>query len=60
MIRADEGGKVDMMYNVEELFIVGLICLIIAGVLLVLNIKCKQLEESTDPLNILSIIIIFL
>lgn len=59
MIHADEGGKVDMMYNVEELFIVGLICLIIAGVLLVLNIKCKQLEESTDPLNILSIIIIF-
>ena len=48
MIHADEGGKVDMMYNVEELFIVGLICLIIAGVLLVLNIKCKQLEESTS------------
>lgn len=60
MIHADEGGKVDMMYNVEELFIVGLICLIIAGVLLVLNIKCKQLEESTDPFNPLLIITIFL
>ncbi len=48
-----------MMYNVEELFIVGLICLIIAGVLLVLNIKCKQLEESTDSFNPLLIITIF-
>ena len=48
-----------MMCNVDNLFTGGLICLIIAGVLLVLNIKCKQLEESTDPLNILSIIIIF-
>jgi len=59
VIHADEGGKVDMMYNVEELFIVGLICLIIAGVLLVLNIKCKQLEESTDPFNPLLIITFF-
>lgn len=48
-----------MICNVDDLFTGGLICLIIAGVLLVLNIKCKQLEESTDPLNILSIIIIF-
>lgn len=48
-----------MMCNVDNLFTGGLICLIIAGVLIVLNIKCKQSEESTDPLNILSIIIIF-
>lgn len=48
-----------MICNVDDLFTGGLICLIIAGILLVLNIKCKQLEESTDPLNILSIIIIF-
>jgi len=48
-----------MICNVDDLFTGGLICLIIAGVLIVLNIKCKQLEESTDPLNILSIIIIF-
>lgn len=47
------------MCNVDNLFTGGLICLIIAGVLIVLNIKCKQSEESTDPLNILSIIIIF-
>lgn len=48
-----------MICNVDDLFTGGLICLIIAGILLVLNIKCKQLEESTDPLNIVSIIIIF-
>lgn len=48
-----------MICNVDDLFTGGLICLIIAGILIVLNIKCKQLEESTDPLNILSIIIIF-
>ncbi len=48
-----------MMCNVDNLFTGGLICLIIAGVLIVLNIKCKQSEESTDSLNILSIIIIF-
>lgn len=48
-----------MMCNVDNLFTGGLICLIIAGALIVLNIKCKQSEESTDPLNILSIIIIF-
>lgn len=47
------------MCNVDNLFTGGLICLIIAGVLIVLNIKCKQSEESTDSLNILSIIIIF-
>lgn len=47
------------MCNVDNLFTGGLICLIIAGVLIVLNIKCKQSEESTDPLNILSIIIFF-
>lgn len=48
-----------MMCNVDNLFTGGLICLIIAGVLIVLNIKFKQSEESTDSLNILSIIIIF-
>jgi len=48
-----------MMCNVDDLFTGGLICLIIAGVLIVLNIKFKQSEESTDSLNILSIIIIF-
>lgn len=47
------------MCNVDNLFTGGLICLIIAGVLIVLNIKFKQSEESTDSLNILSIIIIF-
>lgn len=47
------------MCNVDDLFTGGLICLIIAGVLIVLNIKFKQSEESTDSLNILSIIIIF-
>ena len=29
MIHADEGGKIEMKYKVEELFIVGLICVII-------------------------------
>ena len=48
-----------MMCNVDDLFTGGLICLIIAGVLIVLNIKFKQSEKSTDSLNILSIIIIF-
>lgn len=47
------------MCNVDDLFTGGLICLIIAGVLIVLNIKFKQSEKSTDSLNILSIIIIF-
>lgn len=48
-----------MICNVDDLFTGGLICLIIAGILLVLNIKCKQLEESTDPFNPLLIITIF-
>lgn len=54
MIHADEGGKVDMMYNVEELFIVGLICVIIDIVAIVLYIKRKYMGASSVILRIIS------
>ena len=54
MIHADEGGQVDMMYNVEELFIVGLICVIIDIVAIVLYIKRKYMGASSVILRIIS------